>query len=164
MRGNDGGELTRKSLNMQPSPYLEHEIARLIRTGFSFRIPLIVDQAEVVVEGRARFGAISVVEYVVNIEHDLLRLGPTGHALKVGPSIADSDRKLLCADRAEGGGPAGFGDQNLPRGILRPDLVVGGFERIEAGLRSDPDRLVGAIRIPPVPDRVDVDAYEIDEV
>ena len=93
VRGNDGGESTRKSLNMQPSPYLEHEIARLIRTGF-FRIPLIVDQAEVVVEGRARFGAISVVEYVVNIEHDLLRLGPTGHALKVGPSIADSRQEI----------------------------------------------------------------------
>jgi hypothetical protein len=115
----------------------------------------------VVVERRARIDAILVVEHVVNVQHDLLCLGPAGHALKIVTRVAD--RKLLRADLAKRGGPAGLGDYDLSPGIFQPDLAVRGAERIEACFRGDPVRLVVDVRVRPVPCRIDVDADEIDE-
>ena len=116
-----------------------------------------------VVERRARLDAILVVEHVMNVEHDLLCLGPAGYALQIVSRVADSDRELLRADRAKRRGPASLGDHDLLAGILPLDIIVGALERIEALIRLDPDRLLVAVRLRPVPDRIDVDADEIDE-
>ena len=89
-----------------------------------FGLARIVDQAEVVVERGARIDPELIIEHVVNIQHDLLRLGPCDHALKIVPRVADSDGKLLRADRAEGGGPAGLGDHDLSPAIFQLDLVI----------------------------------------
>src|SRR5215472_5963462 len=99
----------------------------------------------------------------MNVEHDLLCLGPAGHALQIVTRVADSDWELLRADRAKRRGPASLGDYDLLAGILPLDIIVGALERIEALIRLDPDRLLVAVRLRPVPDRIDVDADEIDE-
>src|SRR5215471_10988088 len=98
----------------------------------------------------------------MNVEHDLLCLGPAGHALQIVARVADSDWELLRADRAKRRGPASLGDYDLLAGILPLDIIVGALERIEALIRLDPDRLLVAVRLRPVPDRIDVDADEID--
>src|SRR5262249_36989870 len=92
----------------------------------------IVDQAEVIVEGRAGVDTILVVEHVVNVNHDLLRLRPGNHAVQIIACIADADRKLLRRDLAERGRPAGFGNHDLLTGILCLDLVVSVAEGIES--------------------------------
>src|SRR6266850_893125 len=92
---------------------------------YPFGLAGIVDQAEVRVVGRAGIDAVLVVEHVVDVDDDLLRLRPGRQAVQIVARIADADRELLGRNRAERGGPAGLGDDNLLPGILRLDLVVG---------------------------------------
>jgi hypothetical protein len=59
------------------------------------RIASVVDQAEVIVERRAGVDTILVVEHVVDVNHDLLGLHPSSHAVQIVACVADTDRKLL---------------------------------------------------------------------
>lgn len=178
-RGWDSVKITgRKIDSPDPALYVVAEGSRCLQVGGvqhqcvrrsawseqdSFGLARIIDQAKVVVERGACIDAELIVEHVVNIQYDLLRLGPCDHTLEIIPRVGDSDWKLLGAARAEGGGPAGLGDHDLPPGIFQLDLIVGGVERVEACFRADPDRLVVGVGSLPVPGRVDVHADEVQE-